>query len=68
MTIERMEAYCIENSDLIYVNSTLYRVIDVGACDEGYVFTLVDEEGERASMTVEGIKKIPVVIDNLATI
>ena len=68
MTTERMEAYAIENGDQIYVNYTVYRVVEVGASDDGYVFILVDEEGNRASMTVEDTKKIPVVIDTLAEV
>ena len=68
MTTENMEAYSIEEGDQIYVNYSIYRVIEVGASDDGYQFIMVDEEGNRASMVVEDTKKIPVVIDNLATI
>ena len=68
MTTERMEAYAIEGGDHIYVNGQLYRVFDVGISDDGYIFNIVDEEGNRATLCVEDTKKIPVVIDTLAEV
>lgn len=68
MTTERMEAYSIEEGDQIYVNYTIYRVNEVGISDDGYLFMLVDEEGNRATLCVEDTKKIPVVIDTLAEV
>lgn len=68
MTTERMEAYAIEDGDHIYVNGQLYRVFDVGVSDDGYIFNLVDEEGNRATLCVEDTKKIPVVVDTLAEV
>ena len=68
VTTERMEAYSIEVGDQIYVNYTIYRVFDVGISDDGYIFNLIDEEGNRATLCAEDTKKIPVVIDILAEV
>ena len=50
-----MKTYAIplENSDQMYVNGKIYRVIDVGMCDGGYILMLVDDEGKRASVRIE---------------
>ena len=68
MTTERMEAYALEEQDLIFVNGQVYRVIAITPTDEGYRFQLADEEGNLASMVIEDTTKVPVVIDNYTTV
>lgn len=50
-----MKTYAIPlgNSDQMYVNGKIYRVVDVDRCDGGYILMLVDDEGNRASIRIE---------------
>ena len=68
MTIERIEAYALEEQDQIFVNGSVYRVVGIDPTDEGYRFRLIDEEGDVKYLTVEDTEKLPVVIDFLSAI
>jgi hypothetical protein len=68
MTIERIEAYALEEQDQIFVNGLVYRVVGIDPTDEGYRFRLIDEEGDVRYLTVEDTEKLPVVIDILSAI
>ena len=68
MTIERIEAYALEEQDQIFVNGSVYRVVGIDPSDEGYRFRLIDEEGDVRYLTVEDTEKLPVVIDFLSAI
>jgi len=68
MTIERIEAYALEEQDQIFVNGFVYRVVGIDPTDEGYRFRLIDEEGDVKYLTVEDTEKLPVVIDFLSAI
>ena len=68
MTIERIEAYALEEQDQIFVNGSVYRVVGIDPTDEGYRFRLIDEEGDVKYLTVEDTEKLPLVVDNLAQV
>jgi len=68
MTIERIEAYAMEEQDQIFVNGSVYRVVGIDPTDEGYRFRLIDEEGDVKYLTVEDTEKLPLVVDNLAQV
>jgi hypothetical protein len=68
MTIERIEAYALEEQDQIFVNGFVYRVVGIDPTDEGYRFRLIDEEGDVKYLTVEDTKKLPLVVDILAQV
>jgi hypothetical protein len=68
MTIERIEAYAMEEQDQIFVNGSVYRVVSIDPTDEGYRFRLIDEEGDVKYLTVEDTEKLPLVVDNLAQV
>jgi hypothetical protein len=68
MTVERIEAYALEEQDQIFVNGFVYRVVGIDPTDEGYRFRLIDEEGYVKYLTVEDATKVPVVIDTLAEV
>jgi len=68
MTIERIEAYALEEQDQIFVNGSVYRVVGIDPTDEGYRFRLIDEEGDVKYLAVEDTEKLPVVIDFLSAI
>ena len=68
MTVERIEAYALEEQDQIFVNGSVYRVVGIDPTDEGYRFRLIDEEGDVKYLTVEDTEKLPVVIDFLSAI
>ena len=69
MTTERMEAYCLEMNDQILIGEDVYKIYDI--CDDApdmITFHIVDEEGIRHKIKVNEAAKLPVVIDNLASI
>jgi len=68
MTIERIEAYALEEQDQIFVNGSVYRVVGIDPTDEGYRFRLIDEEGDVKYLTVEDTEKLPLVVDILAQV
>ena len=68
MTIERIEAYALEEQDQIFVNGSVYRVVGIDPTDEGYRFRLIDEEGDVRYLTVEDTEKLPLVVDILAQV
>jgi hypothetical protein len=68
MTIERIEAYALEEQDQIFVNGFVYRVVGIDPTDEGYRFRLIDEEGDVKYLTVEDTEKLPLVVDILAQV
>ena len=68
MTIERIEAYAMEEQDQIFINGSVYRVVGIDPTDEGYRFRLIDEEGDVKYLTVEDTEKLPLVVDNLAQV
>ena len=68
MTIERIEAYAMEEQDQIFINGSVYRVVGIDPTDEGYRFRLIDEEGDVKYLTVEDTEKLPLVVDILAQV
>ena len=69
MTTERMEAYCLEEGDQLLIGENIYLVNDIDiTLERKYLLWLTDEEGYRKTLTVDGSKKLPVIIDTLAEV
>lgn len=69
MTIERMEAYCLEIHDQILIGQDVYKIYDISdEAPDQIIFFIVDEEGIRYKIQVDEDAKLPVVIDILAQV
>ena len=69
MTTEMMEVYSLEEGDQIYIQGSVYKIIDIEDGDVlDYRLIVADEEGYRRSIEAESTKKFRLVIDNLASI
>jgi hypothetical protein len=65
MSTEKMEAWSLEEGDQIVIGDNVYLITDTDiTLERKYLFSLVDEEGIRKSLTVDGFVKIPLLIDN----
>ena len=69
MTTDLMEVYSLEVGDQIYIQGSIYKILDIEDGDTlDYRLIVSDEEGYRRHIEAESSKKFRLVLDNLATI
>lgn len=69
MTFDLMEVYSLEEGDQIYINGSIYKVLDIEDGDVlDYRLNVADEEGYRRHIEAESTKKFRLVLDNLELI
>ena len=65
MTTDLMEVYSLEEGDQIYIQDSVYKIIDIEAGDVlDYRLIVADEEGYRRHIEAESTKKFRLVLDN----
>lgn len=69
MTTDLMEVYSLEEGDQIYIQGSVYKIIDIEDGDVlDYRLIVADEEGYRRHIEAESTKKFRLVLDNLTSI
>lgn len=69
MTTDLMEVFSLEAGDQIYIQGSVYKIIDIEDGDVlDYRLIVADEEGYRRFIEAESTKKFRLVLDNLASI